>query len=290
MPEVNSTTALVPYNPRFHRLSSFLFDCAQERMMLAAERMSREFESTMKEVRRANAVIAEWKGEMEGMAQTAERNFHQKTAYEMATELQALINAQPVTQFSDLQEGVDYHYKNGSGESIVTVKRMLPSRKMADVLFLRDTNPRRITPSKYYGTFRPLSDELKSYINVTHESVIDEAIRRRLEIPARVRVHYPEKFVELPERFGVERLRKVIKPQWGQFVTAESLAAMIEERHGSIRKMDLELPKVAAMNPAHVQDYERYIASYNADLDFFRWLQPHIAEGGVFYIEKGTRI
>lgn len=215
-------------------------------------------------------------------------NFHQQTAYDMAKQLRTMLEALPTAKFPDLREQSMYQYENGGSQMrVLTVARMLPSRKMADVQFYGEDQTQRITPSRYYGIFRELNDEIKKWLGVTHENVIDSAITEGLSIPARVRVHYPDKFVELPERFSVKQLQDVLRPSWGKFVTAETVAEMIEQRHQSIRKMDLELPKVAVLNPAHIQDYERYIAGYNTDIDFYRWLQPLVAEGGVFCIENG---
>lgn len=213
---------------------------------------------------------------------TTTHSFHVKTAYEMATAIKALIDSCPVTVFSELETGKQYHYKNGSGETVVSVERMLPSRKMADVLFYGEAQPRRITPTRYYGTFRELSDEVKPWLGVTHEAVIDAAITEGREVPARVRVHYPDKFVELPERFSVQQLRDTIRPQWGKVVTATVVDEMIEQRHQQIRKVDEQLPKVVALSPDHVKDYERYIANWTTDLDFYRWLRPLVDTGGVF--------
>lgn len=220
------------------------------------------------------------------MTMKPNRQFHTKTAFEMSTELRGLIDAQPVTKFTELQAETTYFYKPsyGNGESVCTVKRLLPSKKMADVVFYGELNPRRITPTRYHGTFRPLPDGLHDWLSTTHEQVIDAAIAQGLEVPARVRVYYPEKFTELPERFSLKQLQDALRPQWSQYLTAEAVATMIEERHKGIRRLDLELPKVTALNPAHVQDYERYIANHNADIDFYRWLQPLVAEGGVFYV------
>lgn len=215
------------------------------------------------------------------------RQFHTKTAYEMTKELREMLFALPVVQFQNLQAEIVYHFKPSYGtERVLTVNRLLPSRKIADVTHYGDERPQRVTSTRYRGEFRALSSELLSWMSATHEQLIDMAITQGLEVPPRVRVHYPEKFVELPERFDLKQMQKVLKPEWGKFVNEQFVIEMIEQRHAGIRRLDLELPKVAAMNPALVADYEKYIADHNADIDFYRWLLPHVSKGGIFHIEE----
>jgi hypothetical protein len=159
---------------------------------------------------------------------------------------------------------------------------------MADVLFYGDEQPRRITPTRYYGTFRPLSDELRAWLGVTHEAVVDRAIADGLEIPARVRIHYPDKFVRLPERFDVKRLRDTLRPSWGKVITAEVADAMIEQEHKQMRGLLESKTKAVALNPDVDKDYDRYIQTCIDDIDFYRWLRPLVDVGEVFDL-KGEK-
>lgn len=212
--------------------------------------------------------------------------FHQKTAFEMAEELQARLMALPVTIFADMQAGVTYYYKPsyGNGQKALTVRRMLPSRKMADVSDYGDERVYRITPTRYYGTFRALPDELLPWLGVTHEQVIDHAIADGLEVPARVRIHYPEKFIELPERFELKHLQDVLKPTWGKVLTAPLTDEAIEENHKQVKRLYKAMVRAVVVNPSVRQDYTAFIQNAIDNIDFYRWLRPHVDVGGVFYL------
>lgn len=54
---MNTTTAMALYNPRFTFGPAYLCDCAEQRMLNVSRSMEKQLEETMKEVRRANAVI-----------------------------------------------------------------------------------------------------------------------------------------------------------------------------------------------------------------------------------------
>jgi hypothetical protein len=214
------------------------------------------------------------------------RDFHTKTAYEMASELQQSLEALPVTSFPDLRAGTTYYYKPsyGSGDKALTVRRMLPSRKMADVSDYGTERIYRITPTQYHGSFRALSEELLPWLGVTHEQVVDEAVAKGLEVPARVRVHYPQKFVELPERFELKHLQDVLKPIWGRTLTAATADDAIQENHKQIKRLYKAMVRAVIVNPSTRQDYTAFIQNAIDDIDFYRWLRPHVDVGGVFYL------
>lgn len=216
-------------------------------------------------------------------------SYHEKTQFEMATELQAQIQALPVTEFADLQPGTIYHYKPSysgcyEGERVLVVRRMLPSRKMADVSDYGSETIRRITPTHYHGNFRALTDELQRWIGVTHEQVVDQAIADGLEVPARVRIHYPDKFIELPERFELKYLQEALKPEWGKALTTALVDDVIAENHKQIKRLYKAMVRAVVVNPSVRQDYTGYIQHRIDDVDFYRWLRPHVDVGGVFYL------
>lgn len=213
-------------------------------------------------------------------------NFHTKTAYEMATELQERLNTLPVTSFADLRAGVTYYYRPsyGNGQQALTVRRMLPSKKMADVSDYGNERVYRITPSRYHGTFRALSDDLLPWLGVTHEQVIDKAITDDLDIPARIRVHYPDKFIQTPERFTVKRLRDVLRPEWGKVMTLAAVDEIIVSHHERVKGLQESRAKAVVLNPDSRLDYDKYIQNCIDDIDFYRWLRPHVDVGGVFYL------
>lgn len=215
------------------------------------------------------------------------REFHRKTAFEMASELKKLIEAQASVTFEQLEVGQVVYYPpaySGSHSQVLRVVKTTPARKLADVESLDGKLKFRAAKGKYYGSFSVLNDELISFVGLTHEQVIDEAMRRGLEIPARVRIHYAEKFVELPERFRAGRLNTFITPQWCKAVTVQAIDAAIDDAHARIQQLHEGRTKSLAINPPHSQDYDEFIAKAIDDLDFYRWVRPHVEQGGVFYL------
>lgn len=213
------------------------------------------------------------------------REFYRKTAFEMASELQQLIKSQPSLTFEEMEVGQVVYYATYNNRSEVwRVVKITPARKLADVEYINGSGRRRIAKGSYYGSFFVLNEELISFLGMTHKDVIDEALRRGLEIPARVRIHYAETFTELPERFRAGRLNEFIAPSWGRAVTAKAIDEAINDTHRRIRQLEQGRTKSLAINPPHSKDYDEFIANAIGDLDFYRWVRPHVEVDGVFYL------
>lgn len=214
------------------------------------------------------------------------REFHRLTAFEMAETIKKLIAAQPQVSFEQLEAGqvVYYGQTYSSRQEVLRVMKTTPARKRADVEAIDGSYKFRAAKGSYYGVFSVLNDELISFVGLTHQMVVEEAMRRGLEIPARVKVRYAEMFVEQPSRFRRGRLTEFMQPSWGKAVTAESINAMIANSHDTIRKMEEARVKSVAMNPAHGLDYDIFIAGAMGDLDFYRWVRPLVEPSGVFYL------
>lgn len=216
------------------------------------------------------------------------RNFHSRIQNEMATELQKLITSQPIVAFDRLTSGQVVYFKPryGKGDEILEVIKLLPSGKMVDTKVYGDGREKRIRPNNYHGAFYLMNDETLSFVGMTHEGVVKEAMQRGLPIPPSVRIYYPNLFVVLPERFKPERLERILKPEWHRVMTAEIVDQMIAEHHKSIAQLQEEMPKAVVLNPSVRSDYDGYINNRKEDIDFYRWLRPLVDAGGVFYVES----
>lgn len=213
------------------------------------------------------------------------REFHRKTQFEMASELQQLIKSQPSVTFEQLEVGQVVYFGTYNNQSeVLHVIKTTPARKLADVQRYGTERVFRAAKGKYYGSFFVLNDELISFLGMTHKDVIGEALRRELEIPARVRIHYAETFAELPERFRAGRLNEFITPSWGKAVTAKAIDEAVNDTHKRIRQLEEGRTKSLAINPPHSKDYDEFIVKAIEDLDFYRWVRPHVEQGGVFYL------
>lgn len=215
-----------------------------------------------------------------------QREFHRLTAFEMADTIKKLIVVRPKINFEQLEVAQVVYYKSSYGDrdQVLRVVKTTPARKLADVESIDGEYKFRAAKGKYYGQFSVLNDELISFVGLTHEGVVKEAMARGLEIPARVRVRYAEMFVDLPSRFRRGRLTEFMQPSWGKAVTVESIDEMITNSHSTIRKLEEARVKSAAMNPDHKLDYDIYIAGSMGDLDFYRWVRPLVEPSGVFYL------
>lgn len=215
------------------------------------------------------------------------REFHRKTPFEVADEIKRLIAEQPKVSFEQLEAGQVVYYKSSYGDrdQVLRVVKTTPKRKLADVEQIDGAYAFRAAAGSYHGSFSVLNEELISFVGLKeHRHVIDEALKRGLEIPARVRVRYADLFIEQPSRFRAKRLTEFMTPTWGKAITADAIDQMIAEKHDRIRKLEEERVKSLVLNPSHSQDYDKYIADAIADTDFYRWVKPHVEVGGVFYL------
>lgn len=217
-----------------------------------------------------------------------ERRYHQMTADEMGKDLRALMEARPHVPFEALEAGhLAYSppIYQGAGDDVFKVLKVMPKRTQLEAVRPgQESQPFKAYRGSYPGRFTILDDALASMLGLTHREIVEEAVRRGLTVPNQVRVYYPELFVTLPERFDAQRLIDTVKPQWGQKVTDLTVAAFIEERHRRIRQIESQMAKAVVLNPDTAPDYDRYIQGYMQDIDFYRWLLPHVSEGGALYI------
>lgn len=215
------------------------------------------------------------------------RGYHAVTANEMSRDLKAYADALPKRAFEELEVGQTVYMPpaySGARDEVFTVLKTTPGRRQLEAVHPgADSRPFRAYRGSYPGTFIVLDRNFVSLIGVTHRDVVAEALRLKLDVPGAVRVYYPDLFIEIPERFGVERVTDFVRPAWGKRVTAETARACAEERHARIRQMESQKSKAVVLNPEVADDYERLIQGCISDIDFYRWIEPHLSEGGALY-------
>ena len=225
--------------------------------------------------------------------------FHQVVAYDMSVKCRAMLDARPTCQFADVQPGKTYVYKPpyGNHMQLVTVGEVTPKRTQA-VASVNGSAACRIYRGSYEGTFSELDADLIALSPVTHEDVVKAAVERGLDVPAEVRRQYPALFVEIPERFAqeprhtaAERVKNALNPDWvrrTEPVGPATFDRQIEEAHRQIAVLQDTRVQAVVANPDTAVDYDRYIADYRDDIDFYRWLRRLVDVGGVFYIPANT--
>lgn len=215
------------------------------------------------------------------------RLYHRMTANEMARDVQSLMAECPKLSFESLEVGQVVFYPpaySGASHDVFCVLKVTPKRTQIEARRpIGDQHTFKAYKGSYHNSFTILDENLVSLLGITHREIVEEAVRLELPVPNEVRIYYPDMFVEVPERFAAERLIETMRPQWGRKVTDHEVKAFIEERHQRFRQLESQMSKAVALNPATAEDYERYLVGYIADIDFFRWLLPHVSEGGALH-------
>ena len=93
------------------------------------------------------------------------KGFHRMTAYDMACECRAMLDACPTCGFEGLEPGKSYCCKPSYGTpSLVVIGEVTPKRTQA-VASVNNGEPRRIYKGNYHGaTFVELNDDLRGLI------------------------------------------------------------------------------------------------------------------------------
>jgi hypothetical protein len=205
-----------------------------------------------------------------------------------------LLDACPTCEFDGLKAGKTYLYRayTGATSYLIEVKEVTAKGGQA-VVNIDKRAIVRIYRGKYTGKFIELSADLCVMSGLTHEALVKYALACELEIPPEVRREYPALFVEIPERFAhdnitaVQRVVNAFSPTWvarDKPLTTATLDAQIEEAHRHIARLQDTRCQAVVVNPDTAEDYDRYIESEMADIDFYRWLRRLVDVGGVFHI------
>lgn len=216
------------------------------------------------------------------------RGYYAVTAHDMSRDLRERVERLPKRAFSELEVG-DVVFKprayEGGSTDVFKVLKVTPHRRQIEAVRPGpDSRPFRAYAGSHPSPLTVFDDEMISLIGVTHRDVVAEAVRLKLEVPAEVRIYYPEMFVEIPGRFAAERVAEALRPSWGRKVSASTVMACKEERHVRVRQMEEHMSKAVVLNPAVAADYERLILGCLSDIDFFTWLLPHVSAGGALHV------
>lgn len=205
----------------------------------------------------------------------------------MAADLKAYADALPKREFEGLEEGQTVYMRapySGARDDVFTVLRTTPARKQLEAIRPgEDSKPFRAYRGSYHGTFIVLDENMISMLGLTHRDVVVEALRRKLDVPGAVRVYYPDLFITTPERFTTERVAEFVRPAWGKKVTDKTARACAEASLARIVELESLRSKAVVLNAGVAADYDRMIEGLRADVDFYRWIETHLAEGGALH-------
>lgn len=223
--------------------------------------------------------------------------------------LRERIAARPVSDFRGLRVGQVYLRQarySGDGDEVFSVVRVTPGGGQIVARPYRASvadPPVRYHAGRYRdATFVELDEALIELLGVTHEAIVTEAVRRGLDVPPRVRCEYPALFIDIPVRFARsdevggetpgQRVATALAMDWGASwpkrpVTTEAVDRWIAEAHRRLARFRNEAVRRVALNRDTGADYDAVEAEFHALIDFYRWLRPHVAPGGVFHVEEG---
>lgn len=232
------------------------------------------------------------------------RTYHRYTAFEMAEDLRAALAACPKRIWCEMRLGYTYLRKlYSNAQEVFRLVNFTPLKSQATVFRRTSTGGER-SEKIYRGAYASadlieLSPALITLLGVSHRDVLAAAITHGFlhEIPSIVRREEPDLFVPIPERFnteaisrsnkrgGAERLRSSLCPQWGFPVTPATIEDVIDSTHEQIAAYQEEKFRATKLNPKLAADYDRYIADAQETIDWYRWVQTTVEEGGVFYAD-----
>lgn len=210
---------------------------------------------------------------------------HEKTPFECGEFFKNLIQNKPEKQFSELTPNEAVYYKDYNGERIFVICRLTPSGKMAEVIQYFNESTFKITKNQFPGIFKVLwnpsvrteeDDWLISMLGVTHEKIVESAVSEAIEIPARVRSYYPQYFIEIPERFPIDKVKNFLKPYFGKYPDVVHVKECIESCHRQIKKLTADMHKAVVLNPNTKENWDRYIQDNIDEIDFYKWIEPYV--------------
>lgn len=212
---------------------------------------------------------------------------HQMEPNDFSRHMQGRLDRRPVAAFKDMKAGKVYYDKER--RNVLRVQRVTPTGRQAEIEFVGGTMGRTKVHKGSDGDrvkFVELDEDLLSYLGITHEDIVREAVNRGLEIPPRVRRHYPLLFVTLPERFAERKLGDDLRRICHRFQPPgpDDIDRWIEAAHEQLAGLFHERVKRLALNADMHQDFDRWVGQQKDDIDYYRWLRSLVAEGGVFHI------
>jgi hypothetical protein len=235
---------------------------------------------------------------------------HQLTSYEVAELLKRHLGTETVALAATLPDKL---YTTTNHTQVFLMQRLLPSGKQADVVFWAQDRTAFASERIFAGSYDRLfllDELLTARLGVTQQMVVEAALLRDLSVPVKVRIEHPQLFVTIPARFGklegarakvidgllltrdslttsaIERVKNALSPDWFRGAgpcTVAKVQAWIEESHRTIQRMSCDRTRAATVSPTCVQDWDRLIADQTDNIEFYRWLEPLVAPGGVFF-------
>jgi len=221
--------------------------------------------------------------------------FHTMIKEEYFKAGRALLETFPARSFTEVEAGKVYCLKRSYGAmQHVAVHTLTPKRAWITAS-IDEGLPRRYCQGNMHGEYFELTRDCAAVAKLTHEEMIRHAVDRGLDVPPRVRRQYPAIFLaDVPERFGIngqsaiERVRGALSQRGinHRYMGRHDVIAWINEAHDCIsvwrNKHACEAEKKTRFNTD--KDCARLILGHWHDIDFYRWLLPHVSEGGVFFI------
>jgi hypothetical protein len=236
------------------------------------------------------------------LTKAIENNIHTKSQYDFGLWVEQQLDSLPtytldmlatrVINFPCLvmETSMSGGYFSHRSRTILTLHKFTPSKTQAIVSnYNNHSNQYKIT-RKSSGTFSIIPEDLVWLIGLNdHKRIVEFALEKNLNIPASVRVEYPELFIDIPQWVKEDHNKQFTKLLNGKGywkydrLLPTNLESMIEEKIKYVGKLQFEMESASLRSPNSRGDYEKLISDNMRTIELYRWLIPHISEGGVFY-------
>jgi hypothetical protein len=217
-----------------------------------------------------------------------EQRYHTLTPKEFSRQLRKRLEDLPTFSFDELEEGEVYIAESGGRGRLTTpkrrlleVKRITPKGTQAvckNILKRRETRlyegkERRTTFRKNDGVTAQLGQH-------EHGQIVAHAVKEGETIPPKVRRHYPDLFVEIPDWTSMEAIKdKLTPPAPATTDRLDDWAERTIDRIDSRETQIVENPKAREYHGS-VDDARK------RRLDLYAWLWDHVGKGGIFHIDE----
>ena len=246
------------------------------------------------------------------------RGFHTMSEYDFCKALSEWLKSMPKCSWDELECDAMYMYEDYNNKQYAfTVLRITPSKAK---IVVREYDDQDDEISYHAGSwkhrsFLKLDEEIRQMLGITHRAIVKAAVLDGLSVPPKVRCEYPEFFVGIPHRFergkghpaeqvfgsrtqekyysgpatAADRVREALQcsPYKGGPCTAAKINEWIDRAHKAIADVSCYYTRMDGNTSGGMDiDLNKLIAEFLMNIDFYRWLEPHVSEGGVFYISE----
>lgn len=200
------------------------------------------------------------------------------------------LSLNPGRPFSALTPGLFFYRAGYSGahsdKQPVRVLSMSAGGRKATFSSGRDWRQYPTYAGTWTGQFHPISEIDLELAQLKHEEIIRAVTANGsgIDVPPGVRREYPGFFVHIPEPFTAEEVKQAITGWEHRDVSGENIDDMIAVLWRDVEAHDKTSAPVRIFGYMTEDELRQSRDSLLKRIAFYRWLKPHVSEGGALYI------